>query len=161
MGKSNGIIALGLFFNPLVTGFLALYSWRFSIFYLYLPTCFTLLILTFTDLTEKFFPSAQPVFFCTNKRNIENPIDFYTFRLPFSHRRAGFVPAKHFRTIYCRHIRLRLINNRTFLFRRQFGHVHQLFFLFIKTLAFKKFPQILLCCCLCTTSILLFLRHFP
>lgn len=54
MGKSHGIMALGLFFNPLVSGFLALYSWKLSVLALALPTLLTLFILSQTDLKQKY-----------------------------------------------------------------------------------------------------------
>lgn len=54
MGKGIGAIALGLFIMPLGSGYLALYSWRYSFFFLSIPTVFTLLILLYTDLTTKF-----------------------------------------------------------------------------------------------------------
>lgn len=60
MGKGIGAIALGLFLMPLGSGWLALYSWRYSFFFLSIPTIFTLLILLCTDLTTKFSHPYTP-----------------------------------------------------------------------------------------------------
>lgn len=60
MGKGIGAIALGMFIMPLGSGYLALYSWRYSFFFLSIPTVFTLLILLYTDLTTKFTHPYTP-----------------------------------------------------------------------------------------------------
>lgn len=60
MGRSIGAIALGLFIMPLGSGYLALFSWRYSLFFLSIPTVFTLLILANTDLTAKFSHPYTP-----------------------------------------------------------------------------------------------------
>lgn len=60
MGRSIGAIALGLFIMPLGSGYLALFSWRYSLFFLSIPTVFTLLILGYTDLTAKFSHPYTP-----------------------------------------------------------------------------------------------------
>lgn len=60
LGKGIGAIALGLFIMPLGSGYLALFSWRYSFFFLSIPTIFTLLILLCTDLTTKFTHPYTP-----------------------------------------------------------------------------------------------------
>lgn len=60
MGKSIGAIALGLLIMPLGSGYLALFSWRYSLFFLSIPTVFTLFILLYTDLTAKYTHPYTP-----------------------------------------------------------------------------------------------------
>ncbi len=73
MGRAIGSIAIGLFITPLVTGYLALYSWRYSVFSLSIPSFFTLILIFYTDLTEKFTKSNTPFTFTQVKQVITAP----------------------------------------------------------------------------------------
>ncbi len=161
MGKSNGIIALGLFFNPLVTGFLALYSWRLSIFYLYLPTCFTLLILTFTDLTEKFSHPHSPFSFAQIKEILKTPLIFILFASLFLTAGLDLSLPSIFALFTADTYGYDSSTIGLFYSAANLGMFISSFFFLSRLLPSKKFPQILLCCCLCTTSILLFFTALP
>lgn len=73
MGKSIGCMAIGLFIIPLTTGYLALFSWRYSFLFLSIPTLFTLAMLFMTDLTEKFSRTYTPFTFKQVKEVITTP----------------------------------------------------------------------------------------
>lgn len=81
MGRAIGGISIGIFIMPLVTGYLALYSWRYSIFFLSIPSLITLIIIFYTDLTEKFAKSHIPFTFNQVKHVITTP---YILLLLFS-----------------------------------------------------------------------------
>lgn len=63
MGKSIGYLAIGLFIIPFVSGYLALFSWRYSFLFLSIPSLFTLAVLAITDLTEKYSMPYTPFTF--------------------------------------------------------------------------------------------------
>lgn len=73
MGKSIGYLAIGLFIIPLLTGYLALFSWRYSFISLSVPTIYTLAILFITDLTEKITRSYTPFSFKQIKEVLTTP----------------------------------------------------------------------------------------
>lgn len=73
MGKSIGCIAIGLFILPLLSGYLALFSWRYSFLSLSTPTLVTLAILFLTDLNEKFTKTYTPFTFKQAKQVITTP----------------------------------------------------------------------------------------
>lgn len=81
MGKSIGYLAIGLFIIPLLTGYLALFSWRYAFLSLSIPTIYTLSILFMTDLTEKISRHYTPFTFKQVKEVITTP---YILLLLFS-----------------------------------------------------------------------------
>lgn len=59
MGGSFAFLALGLFTMPLVSGFLASFSWNISIFALQVPTIIPFILYAFTDKTPIYKPEVK------------------------------------------------------------------------------------------------------
>lgn len=54
MGKCNAAMAVGVTSLPPISGFLALYSWHYSVLVLFIPSLITLIMFFLTDFTAKY-----------------------------------------------------------------------------------------------------------
>ena len=73
MGVSFAFVAIGLFTMPLMSGYIAHYSWSMALLSLQIPTIIPLIVYIFTDKTPKYEPSMQKYNFSDYKNVFLSP----------------------------------------------------------------------------------------